>query len=140
MVKAIVELVFFPGKGEMAHHGGRGLYTGDKMREARQRRFVRVVALVVLLGAILPTVTYVGHWSIRGLEAAAADTSAGGHANHCHGSSSCADQAAYGLQWWWQGEDAVVLDGGPERALAPEKAPSPRDPVVARLDPPPQYA
>ena len=111
------------------------------MNAARQRRFVRVVALVVLLGAILPNVTYVGHWSIRGLGgAAAADTSADGHANHCHGSSACADQAAYGLQWWSDAEATVSLDGGLMRAEPRERDASASDPFISPPERPPQYA
>ncbi len=110
------------------------------MSEARKKRLVRVVALVVLLGAILPNITYIGHWTIRGLETANAEASADGHANHCHGSSACADQATYGLQWWTEAEDALNLTGGPERAQAPERNASPIEPIVALPDPPPQYA
>ena len=110
------------------------------MSEARKRRFVRVLALVVLLVAILPNVTYVGHWTIRGLETATAEAGADSHANHCHGSSACSDQAAYSLQWWTEAEDALNLNGGRERARAPERDASPIEPIIAPLDPPPQYA
>jgi len=109
------------------------------MNTARQRRFVRVVALVVVLGAILPQVTYLGHWSIRGLggAAAAADD---GHTNHCHGSPACADQAAYGLQWWSDMEDALSLDGGLARAEPRERDASTSDAFISPLERPPQYA
>jgi hypothetical protein len=106
---------------------------------SRERPFVRAVALIVLVGAILPNVTYIGHWTIRSLEAPTAEANADGHTNHCHGVSSCADQAAYGLQWWDEGHGGVVLDGGPERAVAPGRAPSAADAVVSPLDPPPKY-
>lgn len=99
-----------------------------------------MVALVVLLGAILPSVTFIGHWSIRGLGDTTAHASALGHTNHCHGDSSCADQVANGLQWWKEAEGAVTLDGGQERAQAPERDASPIEPVILPLDPPPQYA
>ncbi len=99
-----------------------------------------MVALVVLLGAILPSVTYIGHWTIRGPETATAQASADGHAIHCHGSSACADQVGYALEWLTDSQDALILDGGSERALAPEQAPSHSDPVIVPLDPPPQYA
>ncbi len=103
---------------------------------------MRVMALVVLLGAILPSVTYVGHWTIRGLGHVTTTTeaSAQDHANHCHGPSACADQVAYGLQWWWDSEKTLSLGGDPERAQAPEGAPSPTEPVIAPVDPPPRYA
>jgi hypothetical protein len=109
------------------------------MNSARQRRFVRIVAFVVLLGAILPQVTYLGHWSIRGLSVSAA-ASSDGHANHCHGSPACADQAAYGLQWWSDMEDALSLDGGLARAAPPERDASTSDAFIAPLERPPQYA
>ena len=101
---------------------------------------MRAMALIVLLGAILPNVTYVGHWSIRGLEAAAAGTSADGHANHCHGSSACADQAAYGLQWWSDAEATVSLDSGLMRAGPRERDTSASDGFIAPPERPPQNA
>ena len=69
------------------------------MSASRQKRLVQVMALVVLIGAILPNVTFVGHWNFGGLLGATAHTHAHAHAHadHCHGFSSCADQAADGL-------------------------------------------
>ena len=109
------------------------------MNAARQRRFVRVVALVVVLGAILPNVTYLGHWSIRGLSVSA-EAGDDGHANHCHGSPSCADQAVYGLQWWSDMEGGVSLDGDPLRAEPWERDGAPIDAFVTPPERPPQYA
>ena len=109
------------------------------MNPSRQRRFVRVVAFIVLLGAILTQVTYLGHWSIRGLDVAA-EAAADGHANHCHGSSACADQAAYGLQWWSDTEDALSLDSGLMRAEPDARDASTSDAFIAPLERPPQYA
>jgi hypothetical protein len=108
------------------------------MTEARKRRFVRAMALIVLLGAILPNVTFIGHWTIRGLPAPAAEAS-DGHANHCHGSSSCADGAAYGFQWLDIDDDPLALGGGPERAEATQDDADPIDPESAPLDRPPRY-
>ena len=109
------------------------------MDAARQRRFVRTVAFVVLLGAILPQVTYLGHWSLQGLNATA-EAAADGHAYHCHGSPACADQAAYGLQWGSDMQDAVSLDGGLTRAAPRERDASTSDGFIAPLERPPQYA
>ncbi|MDP2674668.1 MAG: hypothetical protein Q8Q00_07155 [Dehalococcoidia bacterium] len=109
------------------------------MNTARQRRFVRIVAFVVLLGAILPQVTYLGHWSIQGLNVTAA-AAGDGHANHCHGSPACADQAAYGLQWWSDMEDALSLDSGLTRAEPRERDASTSDGFIAPLERPPKYA
>ena len=109
------------------------------MDAARQRRFVRVFALLVLLAAILPQVTYLGHWSIRGLSVSA--TAGGdGHANHCHGSSACADQAAYGFQWLSDTQDAVSLDGGLARAEPRQRDASPADAFVSPPERPPKHA
>jgi len=109
------------------------------MNTARQRRFVPIVAFVVLLGAILPQVTYLGHWSIRGLSVSAA-AAGDGHANHCHGSPACADQAAYGLQWWSDMQDTVSLDSGLMRAEPRESDASTSDAFIAPPERPPQYA
>ena len=109
------------------------------MDAARQRRFVRVFALLVLLAAILPQVTYLGHWSIRGLSVSAA-AGGDGHANHCHGSSACADQAAYGLQWWSDMQDALSLDGGLARAEPRDRDASTSDGFIAPLERPPKHA
>ena len=109
------------------------------MNPSRQRRFVRVVAFIVLLGAILPQVTYLGHWSIRGLNATA-DGSGDGHAYHCHGSPACADQAAYGLQWWSDMQDALSLNGGLTRAEPRERDASTSDAFISPPERPPQYA
>lgn len=111
----------------------------SSMRAGQKKRFVRVVAVIVLLGAILPNVTYVGHWTIRGLENATAHPEDDGHAHHCHG-SSCPQENGYSLQWWAHGQEGPVLGGGPQWALAPHGTPSPSDPVVIPLDPPPQYS
>ena len=108
------------------------------MDTARQRRFVRKLAFLVLLGAILPQVTYLGHWSVRSLNVTA-DGGEDGHANHCHGSPACADQAAYGLQLWSDMEDALSLDGGLTRAEPRERDASTSDGFIAPLERPPQH-
>ena len=109
------------------------------MNPFRQRRFVRMVAFIVLLGAILPQVTYLGHWSIRGLSVSAAPAE-DGHAYHCHGSPACADQAAYGLQWWSDMGDALSLDSGLMRADPRERDASTSDAFISPPERPPQYA
>jgi hypothetical protein len=97
------------------------------------------VALIVLLGAILPNVTFIGHWTIRGLPAPKAEAS-DGHANHCHGNSSCADGAAYGFQWLADDDESIALDGGLERAEPRDSDSIPTDPGTAPPDRPPRYA
>ena len=107
------------------------------MSASSKRRFVRVLAVVVLLGAILPNVAYVGHWTIAGLGAPA--EASDGHADHCHGASSCAENV-FGLQWWIEGDGAPALDIGAERAADPEGVPQPLQAAPMSLDPPPRYA
>lgn len=111
------------------------------MSPRRRKRLVRIGAVVVLLGAILPNVAFLGHWTILGLEATVvANEESHDHASHCHGNSSCADEVGYGLQWWSEGEDTLVLDSGAQREQAPLQTPSPAEPVTPPLDPPPRYA
>jgi hypothetical protein len=109
----------------------------SQMSASSKRRFVRVLAVIVLLGAVLPNVAYVGHWNVAGLGAPA--ESEDGHANHCHGSTSCAD-SVFGLQWWIEGDGGPTLDTGDERAADPEGAPRPLEAAPTTLDPPPQHA
>ena len=75
---------------------------------------------MVLLGAILPNVLWLGHWSVTGLGATSEAAAAHDHASHCHGNPSCADQAAYGFQLLSEMGDALILEGGSEREQAPE--------------------
>lgn len=114
------------------------VYTGGKMSAGQRRPFLRAMALVVLLGAILPQVTYVGHWHLPGLpRPAAADHD---HADHCHGDSACADGGGAGIVWWAQDSDAPTLGGDPQRAQTPPGDPAPAEPAIDLLDPPPRYA
>lgn len=103
---------------------------------------MRVVALAVLIGAILPNVAFVGHWNFGGIidSTAHAHGHAQAHADQCHGSSSCADQAAHSLPWWSEtsGDSVAGSDSAP--AAAPGEEPSPVEPELGRLHPPPQYA
>ena len=110
------------------------------MSARRGKRLVSVGAAVVLLGAVLPNVLWLGHWNIPGLEVTSKAQAAHDHASHCHGNSSCVNEASYGLQWWSAREEALVLDSGLQRAEALEQAPSPSEPAVWPLDPPPRDA
>lgn len=105
---------------------------------------MQAVALVVLIGAILPNVTFMGHWNFAGLAGSTAHAHthahAHAHADHCHGSSSCADQAAHALPWWSEATSASAGGSDSQRAAAPGQEPSPVEPEIGRLHPPPQYA
>lgn len=109
------------------------------MTSGRRRGLLRAMALLVLVGAILPQLTYFGHWHVPGLDRATAAVDGDGHADHCHG-SACAGKAASGLQWAPATQPGLTLDGGPQRAQPTAIQPSPRDPAVLPLDPPPRYA
>ncbi len=112
------------------------------MTSRRCKRLLSVGAVVVLLGVVLPNVAYVGHWAIPGLGGAMTVVSgeSHNHAGHCHGNSSCASEAGYGLTWSSQGQEPLVLDGNPELERIPEQERSPGQPALPRLDPPPRYA
>ncbi len=109
------------------------------MGTRRRRRFVAIGAVVVLLGAILPNAAYMGHWDLPGLRVVEAPAGHD-HASHCHGDSSCADQAADAVPWWREGEDGLLLDGGTGWAQAPQQAPSAVAASVLLPDPPPRTA
>ena len=109
------------------------------MGTLRRRRFVAIGAVVVLLGAILPNAAYMGHWDLPGLRVVEAHAGHD-HASHCHGDSSCANQAADGVPWWREGEDGLLLGGGTGWAQAPQQAPSAVAASVLLPDPPPRTA
>jgi hypothetical protein len=84
-----------------------------------RRNLLRLGALFVLLAAVLPNVTYVGHWNAP--EASAAHTHSGeshgdqvpassdDHAEHCHtGPAKCSGPHAI-TGSIWVGEDAGLL-------------------------------
>jgi hypothetical protein len=87
----------------------------------RKTHLLRFGAFLVLLTAVLPNVTYVGHWSAPDAGAVAhthvenshgeqPDSSADDHAQHCHTSpAGCSGPSAIAGSIW-VGEDAGLLN------------------------------
>jgi hypothetical protein len=81
-----------------------------RLRRQLQERVVRIGALAVLVAAVLPNVTYVGHWS------AISETSGHvhkhdqpapeSHSEHCHGDSAQCDAPALVSVTWITGESS----------------------------------
>lgn len=87
----------------------------------RRERLIRAGSLVILLFAILPSVTFVGHGPIAvgpsqsqnhvhsGVPQGGDDE--GDHASHCHkGLSKCGGGSQSLVGTWWVGDDAGVPD------------------------------
>mgnify|MGYP005848907595 FL=1 len=106
----------------------------------RTREFlIRVGALVVLLGVLLPNVTYVGHWSKGEHDEAIHDEAqAIVHAQHCHlGPSKCSGQQDFTGTWWIGREPPSVFAAFREEALpAAVVLAAPEPPLTRLLEPP----
>jgi len=111
----------------------------------RRNRFARAVAVLLLLGAVLPNVTYVGHIGAES-HAHAAETASHGppgpsadeHTLHCHtGPARCAGaQALVGAIW--VGEEAGLLAPAAETSTTLDTITllTPEAPVLRILEPP----
>lgn len=118
---------------------------------------VRFAALVILFGAILPQILYVGHWAVPGVTGVGAqvalvhtheelgadhhEASGAEHDMHCHaGPAKCGGPQAM-VASVWIGEDAglLALDDAP-RALYSETVTLTVEPLVSRILQPPQSA
>jgi hypothetical protein len=111
----------------------------------RGKRLARAAAVFLLLGAVLPNVTYLGHIGVdshsHAAEAARHDPSGENgeeHTLHCHtGPARCAGaQAMVGAIW--VGEDAGLLAPAAETSTAIDSLTltSPEAPVLRILEPP----
>lgn len=110
----------------------------------RQHSFVRIMSVVVLLGAILPNVLYLGHWPIRGVHGTHthvhSDQQSQSHASHCHyGPASCFDQPLVSTDWWLSDDQwSTLFDNEPQRVESYTDDITLESPVF-RLKPPPRY-
>ncbi len=115
----------------------------------------RLFALV-LLTAMLPSLLYLGHWSVRvpipgtgafvavGMQAEhEAQASEGGHEQHCHGTANCTDSppAPVGVGFALLSEALLLLGAAGAMVLLwlPGWRPA-RVSAVAPLLPPPRFA
>jgi hypothetical protein len=108
---------------------------------ARRERMLRIGSWLILAFALLPAVTYMGHWSGAALSHEESHSSSvAEHEAHCHGGvSKCAGGEAM-VGTVWAGEDSGLLsltspdlkidtheraaaaDGEPSRILQPPRA------------------
>ena len=113
------------------------------MSQARRETIVRVGSWLILVFALLPAITYMGHWPLgmdAHVEAAPDSAAAAEHEAHCHGGvSRCAGGEAM-VGSMWVGEDSGLLslnsphmrvethdrtaarEGEPSRILQPPRA------------------
>lgn len=101
------------------------------MRRRTREFLIRAGALAVLLGVVLPNVTYVGHWGRAEHDEAIHDEAqAAAHAEHCHlGPSKCSGQQDFTGTWWIGREPPTI-------PAAPREEPLPASVVLAAPEPP----
>jgi hypothetical protein len=118
-------------------HTARALHNREKL--------LRAGAVFVLLAAVLPNITYLGHGPtapqhIHAGATTQSEQTDGDHVQHCHvGPSKCSGpQSLVGT--WWIGDDATPADA-PERAVDSGRSPLEATPAnVSRSLHPPQSA
>lgn len=104
-----------------------------------RQRIVRIGAVFIMVGAILPNVAFLGHWPADEPHShVAGEAQAQSHADHCHeGTSACGPHALVGS--WWVGDgEAISLDGEPKLAAGTEEV-AETEPFASRTLKPPQY-
>lgn len=117
-----------------------------RLTAARRERIIRVGSWLILVLALMPAITYMGHWPIAGLHVHAeesADPAAAlaEHADHCHvGVSHCAGgEAMVGSSWVGDEPDLLSL-GAPNVKIEGEMRIAPREGASVRILQPPQAA
>lgn len=107
----------------------------------RRTGLARVIAGILMIGAVLPGITYLDHMHTETAHthSSAPSRSEGEeHVLHCHtGGSSCAGaQALVGAIW--VGEDPGLIAPGQQTSASRENTPliTPEAPVIGILDPP----
>lgn len=109
----------------------------------RRERFVRIGSFFVLAFALLPAITYMGHWPLPAVhhhaKASAEDTEE--HELHCHtGVSHCAgSEATVGSSWVGEQPETVSLTTPDQRVETSENAAA-LEGVMPRILQPPRAA
>ncbi len=111
---------------------------------ARRERLIAFGALFVLLAALLPNVTYMGHWPIGGLDVhfdAGVDPAAAlaEHEDHCHvGPAHCGGgESMVGTPFAGEDSGALSLPGS-EMKFDAGHGQRPQDGFAARIFQPPR--
>ncbi len=110
------------------------------MPRAFSPRFLRISALLVLLGAVLPNVLYVGHWPIFGeTHEHLSPEEAEEHAEHCHlAPAKCSGEATLTGTWSLGGDSvSITVDGTPVKLELANYIVRHDDPVT-RIERPPR--
>jgi hypothetical protein len=105
-----------------------------------QQRIVRLGAAFIMVGAMLPNVTFLGHWPADQTHShVTGQADAQSHADHCHdGPSSCGPHALVGT--WWVGDgETISLDSAP-RLVAGSEDETAAEVFPSRVLRPPQHA
>lgn len=118
------------------------------LNQRARARLLQAGSLVILLFAVLPSVTFVGHGPIEVAHTHAADhpqgavpvqeDDSGDHASHCHeGMSKCGGQQSL-VGSWWVGEDNgdLILDDPLRPVADTTETVSLLDPLTKILQPP----
>ena len=85
------------------------------MSQVRRERMIRIGSWLVLVLALLPAITYMGHWPAAGVDLHAdahGPSTAAEHEAHCHGGvSHCAGgEAIVGSIWIGEESDLLSLN------------------------------
>lgn len=114
------------------------------MKARTRHRLIRAGALFVLLGAVLPSVTYVGHWLEGGADhvnVTQNEAEAEQHAEHCHlGPSKCAGAQSLVGTWWVGDQPFTIAHESRGQMMTPAGVLVLTEPPVSRLPHPPQSA
>ena len=112
---------------------------------SRQKRWVRMGTIFVLLLVLLPNVAYVGHWSPSGQIADAhslhAEHRETEHAAHCHeGPSQCNDTSVIVRNWRVGDDPTPISTAKPRLTLQSDENANAVEPHSSRILRPPQFA
>ena len=112
-------------------------------RPGRQKRLIRAGARIVLFGAFLPNLLFLGHWPIDpgGDHHFHTHAEAEAHAAHCHTSASqCAGESAM-AGTFRAGDDAPPISAdGPLRQIERRERDPLQEPDLPIDTPPPRFA
>jgi hypothetical protein len=107
---------------------------------ARQKSLVRTGAWIVIFAALLPSISFIGHWPFGpGAGHIDSPAEAEAHVAHCHtAASQCTgDGAMVGAWWIGEAEPLAITGNNPHRVEAADFLEA-LEPLAGRLTPPPR--